>query len=278
MSRKSELDQYYIKNELCPKMLKIILTKCIPETKYFLDGCAGKGKLITLLRELYGKNRVFAFDLDPKGDHIKAENFLEHCLLCSENTVTSICFPPFGKKASKAIKFFNKCASVSKFIVTVFPISVKKQYVQSKLDPNFHVIFSKDLPNNSFILNEKPYHVNCCFQIWEKLEYKRRVFKQTRYPSSPHFKFVDKNQNPDVAIIFTGRRAGEILSCTEAAKYSSVYYIKIYDNILKKEKNIYKVDLTETANSSVGQKNVSKPEIIYAINLLMIKLTLPFLI
>lgn len=277
MSKRNELDQYYLDPILIPEMLYIIRKVCVPTTRYFLDTSAGKGELISLLRGLYGKNRVFAFDLDPKGDHIKAENFLEHCLLCAENTVTTICFPPFGKKASKAIKFFNKCAPVSKFIVTVFPMSVKKQYVQSKLDPHFHVIFSRNLPQNSFILNEKPYHVNCCFQIWERLEYKRKTFKVTKFHSSPHFKFVNKDQNPDVAIIFTGYRAGKIISCAEASKRSqkTLFYIKITDDVLKEDDNIYKLDMVEVANNTVGQNTVTKPEIIYAINLLIIKLTLP---
>ena len=277
MSRKSKYDQYYISPEKIPWMLNIILEKCVPITDYFIDTAAGRGEIAVHLRKIFGPNCVFAYDIDPKANFIQSENFLDHRLLCAESTATTICFPPFGKKGSLAIAFFNKCAKVSKFIVTVFPMSAKKQYFQSKLDPYFHITFSANLPRNSFILDGKPYNVKCCFQIWEKLEYKRKIFVQTKCPKSSHFDFVDISQNPDVAIIFAGCKAGKIISCKEALKYSETYYIKIHDDILKKDNNIYKLDISEVARCTVAANCVAKPEIVYAINLLIIKLLMPYI-
>ena len=280
MSKRNALDQYYLTPELFPLILEIIITRCIPETQYFMDTSAGRGEMIALLIKKFGRDRVFAYDIDPKGPFILSENFLDHDLLCSESTVTTICFPPFGTKGRLAIAFFNKCATVSKFIVTIFPKTAKKQYFQSQLDPHFHVIHESDLPHKSFVLNGKPHHVNCCFQIWEKLEYKRKIYKVKYHLTSPYFSFVDKHQNPDCAIINTGGKAGKILSCTEASEYAEkvVYYIKIHSDILKERDNIYKLDLSKVASNTVGQKGVSKPEIIYGIELLVIKLTLPSVI
>lgn len=275
MSRRNALDQYYLVPELFPLILEIIITRCIPETQYFMDTCGGNGEMAALLIKKFGRDRVFAYDIDPKGSFILSENFLDHDLLCSESTVTTVCFPPFGSNNNLAITFFNKCTRVSKFIVTILPMSAKKQHFQSQLDPYFHVVHESELPHKSFILNGKSHHVNCCFQIWEKLEYKRKIYKKKMNPTSAHFKFVDKTQNPDVAIIFTGCNAGKIISCTEAARYTSVYYIKITDDLLRENDNIYKLDLSKVASNTIGQKGVSKPEIVYGVNLLVIELLVP---
>lgn len=272
MSRKSKYDQYYINPERIPWMLDIILKKCVPTTDYFMDVAAGNGEIAARLRKICGDSRVFAYDIDPKADFIQSEDFLKHNLLCSESTVTTICFPPFGKNVSLATRFFNKCTKVSKFIVTIFPMSIKKQYFQSKLDPYFHIISSADLPYNSFILHGKSYNVKCCFQIWEKLEYEREVYTRIKHLNSPHFDFVAIDQDPNVAIIFTGRKAGKVISCKEALKYTKVYYIKIHEDILKENSNIYKLDMSEVANCTVAINSVTKSEITYAINLLMIEL------
>lgn len=278
MSRKNKLDQYYLTPEMFPLIFEVMVVRCIPETHYFIDTAGGKGEMIALLIKKFGRNRAFAYDIDPKGPFILSENFLEHDLLCPESTVTTVCFPPFGTNNNLAIAFFNRCARVSKFIVTILPMSAKKQHFQSRLDPYFHVIHESDLPHNSFILNGKPHHVNCCFQIWEKLEYKRKIYKRVKNPTSPHFKFVKEAENPDIAIIFTGFNAGKIISCREAAGRNTVYYIKIIDAVLKKDNNIYKLDMTEVAGNVVGQHSTSKPEITYAINQLVIELVLPQII
>jgi len=278
MSKRNALDQYYLTPEMFPLILEVMIVRCIPETRYFIDTAGGKGEMIALLIRKFGRNRAFAYDIDPKGPFILSENFLEHDLLCPESTVTTVCFPPFGTNNNLAIAFFNKCARVSKFIVTILPMSVKKQYFQNRLDPYFHIIHESDLPHNSFILNGKSHHVNCCFQIWEKLEYKRKIYKRVYNPISPHFKFVKRTQNPDVAIMYTGCKTGKVLSCDEAARYNKTYYIKIIDDILKKDNNIYKLNFDKIANNTVGQRCVSKPEIIYGVNKLVIKLTLPQII
>lgn len=52
MSKRNELDQYYLDPILIPEMLYIIRKVCVPTTRYFLDTSAGKGELISLLRGL----------------------------------------------------------------------------------------------------------------------------------------------------------------------------------------------------------------------------------
>lgn len=274
MSKKSKYDQYYTESETALRLFNIIIQICT-ETKFFLEPSAGKGVFSSLLMDKYGKDRVFAYDIEPKANHILSENFLDHNLLCSESTVTTILCPPFGYHNVLAITFFNKCATVSKYIAAIFPRSANKHSFQSKLNPYFHIIYNENLSYNSFVLNEDLYNVDCCFQIWERLEYKRRTDKMRSKVTtiSPHFAFVNKDQKSDVAIIVSGTKAGKVISCKKATNYSedSVYYIKIYDELLKK-KNIYKLNLVEEANNTVGQNSVSKPEIVYAINLLIIEL------
>lgn len=274
MSKKSKLDQYYIKAKVADHVMGVTIQKCVPYTKYFVEPAAGKGTFSALLIDRFGKTRVFAFDIDPKANHIKLQNFLEYILQCETNTVTTILAPPFGWRAKLAIEFFNRCAGVSKFIVAIVPMSFKKHSIQSKLNPYFHTTHSEDLPHNSFILNEKPYHVNCCLQIWERLEYKRKTDKLKVNSTSKYFDFVKKNQNPDVAIVYIGNKAGKIISLAETLKYSRemIHYIKIKDELLKLGDNIYRLNRTKMTDKTAASHIVLKPEIIHAVNLLMIKL------
>jgi hypothetical protein len=41
--------------------------------------------------------------------------------------------------------------------------------VHKQLDPDFGLYFSEILPKNSFVKDGKPHDVNCCMQIWSKV-------------------------------------------------------------------------------------------------------------
>ena len=65
--------------------------------------------------------------------------------------------------------FFNHAATFSDLIAFIVPAKWNSSWkVQFQLDKNFGLYYSEVLPKNSFILDEKPYNVPCCMQIWSK--------------------------------------------------------------------------------------------------------------
>lgn len=72
--------------------------------------------------------------------------------------------PPFGRSSSTAIKFFNKAAVFSDCIAFILPRTFKRVSVQNRLDLNFSLIYTEDLPLKPCSFTPKM-NAKCCFQI-----------------------------------------------------------------------------------------------------------------
>jgi len=72
--------------------------------------------------------------------------------------------PPFGRSSSIAIKFFNKAALFSDCIAFILPRTFKRVSIQNRLDLNFSLIYTKDLPVKPCCFIPKM-EAKCCFQI-----------------------------------------------------------------------------------------------------------------
>src|SRR4030067_1504602 len=59
--------------------------------------------------------------------------------------------PPFGKNCSLAIAFINRCAYFSHTICMILPATFNKMSIQKQINLNFHLAFTKDLEEDSFI-------------------------------------------------------------------------------------------------------------------------------
>ena len=86
----------------------------------------------------------------------------------------------------------------------------------------FHLIFSMDLPINSFLVNKIEHDVPCVFQIWEKKETNREIPKKEK---PKNYEFVKKKENPDISFRRVGVYAGKIDKETEKSEQSH-YFIK----------------------------------------------------
>lgn len=156
-----QLDKFYTKEELAIELIdktKKILN--LNENTLYLEPSAGSGNFSRHL------NKVHAFDIKPEGENIKQANFLE--LDLEYNDYVAIGNPPFGNRCSLAIDFFNKCSFHSKSIAMILPITFLKWSVQKHLNPEFKLIYTENLEENSFTLSGEEYSVRCCFQIWTK--------------------------------------------------------------------------------------------------------------
>ena len=162
-----------------------------------------------------------------------------------------------------AIKFIKKSTEFCDSVSFILPKSFKKDSLKKHFPLNFHLICEYDLPNNSFIVDEKKYNVPCVFQIWIKKKENRKIPKKL-VPNK--YKFVKKPEPHDISFRRVGVYAGEINKITEQKSVQSHYFIK-FDNPLTDEIfNKLSTIKYSCKENTVGPKSISKPELIKEFN------------
>jgi hypothetical protein len=131
-----------------------------PENEMFLEPSAGSGSFSDLPKN------IEAYDIKPENDNIIEADFLK--LELSREDYITIGNPPFGKKSSLAIEFFNKTARHSKVVAMILPSTFMKWSVQSKLDPSFKLVEYKKLEEESFTFQGAGFSVRTYFMIWTR--------------------------------------------------------------------------------------------------------------
>lgn len=132
---------------------------------------------------------------------------------------------------------------------------------------HFHLIFEIDLAEKSFLVNDIEYDVPCIFQIWK---YKNEERKQIKKIQPLNFKFVKKEDNPDISFRRVGVNAGTIMKEINNKSFQSHYFIKFTNN-KKIYENLDKLKLIKfNFNNTVGRKSISKPELIKQFNKFLI--------
>ena len=266
--KRNTIDKYYTKD--------VVVEQCINQVKKYIkilkddliiEPSAGNGAFISRIKELSPKNYKF-YDLEPENKEIIKEDFLELDFTQFNNEYNKIHIignPPFGRQASIAIKFIKKCCKFSNTISFILPKSFKKDSMQKHFSSNFHLIFQTDLIENSFLVNDNESDVPCVFQIWEGKDYIREKIKKIE---PLHFKFVEKDSNPDISCRRVGVNAGIIMKEDGVSNKSiqSHYFIKFTNNKTVDE-NIEKLkSIKFDFNNTVGPKSISKPELIIEFN------------
>lgn len=255
---KNKLDQYYTNKKYAKYVLDIV-SKKIQLNKYdiLFEPSAGTGSFYNLLDN---KKRI-GIDLEPKCKGIIKKDFFEYDYSKLKGKVLTIGNPPFGKNSSLAVKFFNTASKFSDTIAFIIPRTFNKASIQSKLNSKFHLLFNEDVPDNSFIYNEKEYNVWCCFQIWVKKSYDRK--KQKRYSIKDvknYFKLTNKD-NSDFAIQRVGNAAGKIKNI-DYKKYAKASHYFIKSNNSTTLNTFKKCNFDNVKYNTVGNPSISISELI----------------
>lgn len=251
------IDQYYTKPEIAKSCYDFLCKNIsINEYEIFLEPCAGAGSFFNL----FPKDKRVGIDIDPKCDNVLKQDFLSFKYESNKKFIT-ISNPPFGKNSSLAKKFFNYAAKFSNVIAFIVPKTFKKVSTQNQLDLNLYLKYELDLPDNSFIFNNKEYSVPTIFQIWVKRNIKRsKVILPLVHKD---FSFTTK-LGADYSIRRVGVLAGKINNSLEFAE-SSNYFIKsnINKNLLyNRFEDLYN-DFNIAAKNTAGNPSLSKTELIY---------------
>lgn len=258
--KRNIIDKFYTSPKIARKYFKYIKKNInIKKKDLIIEPSAGNGVFIPLIKKI-SDNYLF-YDIKPDNKEIIKQDYLKlntKKILLNNNKIHIIGNPPFGRQSSLAIKFIKKSCEFCDTISFILPKSFKKNSMRNKIPLNFHLIFQKDLPNNSFIINKNSYNVPCVFQIWVKKNFKRK--KQTKVISK-YFNFVKKNQNPDIAIRRIGVNAGKLYINISDRNENSHYFLKIIKNKNKIIK-LLQQNKYNKFNNTVGPQSISKSELI----------------
>lgn len=273
--KRNPIDKYYTKDTIvnvCLQYVKKYIS--IAKNDLIIEPSAGNGAFILGIK-LLSTNYLF-YDLEPELENteiIKQDYLLLDLKNINNNNnnnntkkIHIIGNPPFGRQSSSAIKFIKKSCEFCDSISFILPKSFKKDSLKKSFPLHFHLIFEIDLPEKSFLVDGKEYHVECIFQIWEKKTFCREVVEKVE---PINFAFVNKMENPDISFRRVGVNAGTIDTNIHEKSIQSHYFIKftneksVYENIQKF------LNITYEFNNTVGPKSISKQELIRKLNPLL---------
>ena len=269
--KRNTIDKYYTSVDVATKCAELIKQHVtIAQNDMCIEPSAGNGAFIQCIKTLF--TAYIFYDLEPEHGEIKKQDYLSLDTTDIEETYNRIHIvgnPPFGRQSSLAIKFIKKSTKYCDSISFILPKSFKKNSLKKFFPLNFHLILEYDIPKNSFLVNGKQHDVPCVFQIWVKKDIKRTPPVKL---IPKHFTFVKKNKDHDISFRRVGVYAGKIDIETENKSTQSHYFIKFKDvevneELLEKIKNIY----FECSDYTVGQKSISKQELIKEFNKLFPK-------
>ena len=267
--KRNTIDKYYTKSNIVDDCIKIIKKYIrISKNDLIIEPSAGNGAFINQIKILSNNYRFY--DLEPENNEIIKQDFLEldfEKIKEKYKNIHIIGNPPFGRQSSLAIKFIKKCCSFANTISFILPKSFKKESMKKYFSNNFHLIHEIDLPNNSFLINNIECDVPCIFQIWQ---YKDELRIEINKLSPINFKFVKKDENPDISFRRVGVNAGTITKNINDKSIQSHYFIKFTNNKTIDD-NINKLNKIQfNFNNTVGPKSISKQELILEFNKLLI--------
>ena len=171
MKKEKNLDQFYTHPSVAKKCWEHALNSLNEFTGSnakvnFLEPSAGTGAFFNLM-----PSGSFGFDLEPKSDGVKQQDFLKVDFEKLPPDLITVGNPPFGKKGKLALDFLNYSLPNSFFVGFIVPIQFRKWSIQKHIIKDARLISDISLKEDAFIFQDKPYKVRCCFQIWTKLNY-----------------------------------------------------------------------------------------------------------
>ena len=272
--KRNVIDKYYTKSEVVNLCIETIKNKINIDNKHLIiEPSAGNGAFLDSIKTLCDNYKFY--DKEPEHIGIVKQDYLE--LTFEEFTdyekIHIIGNPPFGRQSSLAIKFIKHSCKFCNTISFILPKSFKKDSLKKHFPLHFHLIEEKDLPTNSFLVNDIEYDVPCVFQIWEKKE-EKRIVADKLVPIGYSFKTMKEDENLicDISFRRVGINAGVVDTDISSKSKQSHYFIK-FDNIddfdinqkeefIKKFKNIN----FSSSENTVGPKSISKQELIREFN------------
>jgi hypothetical protein len=268
---KPKYDKFYTKQEVADMCIDFL--GCVNSFDCIIEPSVGSGSLI---KKFDGKS-VYGFDIEPEIAETRAiitkADFLTIPVeqLNKGDNIIVLGNPPFGRQNSLAIKFFNHCSNISNVncIAFILPKSFRKQSIQSKLNPFFHLEREMEIPEDAFEYKDQNYNIPCVFQIWIRKPERRPEIIQEKLESSQleFIKMTEPKTTNDaiVSIRRVGFYAGKAKRY-ENENNQSHYFLKVVNTRLADLVIEYLNSIHWEFNNSVGPRSISKQEFIRELN------------
>lgn len=263
------LDQFYTSNQIaisCIKDIQNIIQNYNNLT--WIEPSAGNGSFINPVLEQ--NLSLIALDIEPHHEKIIKQDFLSWKPPSQDKNYLVFGNPPFGPQSKLTKAFIKHAASFAHFICFILPRSFLKPSMYNAFPRQFHRIFNKELPNNSFVINNEPYDVPCIFEIWEKKDILRELPIQEKPVG---FTFMKKNQSHHIGVRRVGVNAGRTNSNTTDLNPQTHYFIQLNNtNPEDIDMIIDKMNKIQFPSNTTGPRSLSKPEIIKEMNQIIQKI------
>ena len=261
------MDQFYTRDVIADYCFTQLQRYLPTDVDLFIEPSAGRGSFYKLLP----LTKRIGLDLDPQCAGIDKMDFFNYTIPTVSRVVVVIGNPPFGRISSLAIKFFNHTAkhpNVS-FIAFIVPRTFKRTSVQNRLDLDFHLLYTEDLPLKPCCF-EPAMNAKCCFQIWERCAVKRNpiILPITH----PDFEFLplgpkDSHGQPtppdgaDFALLAYGGRCGRIMTTQlETLRPKSWHWIRSRIDVIvllcRFRQLNYSISDDTVRQNSIGQREL----------------------
>lgn len=259
--RANSKDQFYTDESVAKRCIESILSIC-PSTRSYLwiEPSAGNG---SFLKNTPAGIESTGIDIDPKLEGCVKGDYLKWNPPQTSKKILVFGNPPFGKQSSLAKGFIDRSCKFASVVAFILPKSFTKPSMYNAFDRKFHLIHTKELEKDSFVINGSKYDVPCVFQIWEK----RDVDREVEVKVEPQgFQYVKGSEVYDIALRRVGVYAGR---CYRGYDFSvqSHYFIKFDEEVVGKlDKIVEKINQHIFPSNTVGPRSLSKGEVNVVLN------------
>lgn len=255
-------DQFYTNENIAKSCIHNIISLLPFVEKYlWVEPSAGNGSFLNNIPLSYEK---IGLDIEPKAINIVEQDYMKW-IPPTHKDIIVFGNPPFGRQSSLAKSFIVKSCGFAKVIAFILPRSFIKPSMNNAFDLKFHLIYSEELPKNSFVLNDSKYDVPCVFQIWQKKDTDRSIEEKV---SVFGFEYVKPTEIYHIAFRRVGGLAGKCYN-NDGSEFSiqSHYFIRFNDDILcYRDTIIEKINMHTFPSNTVGPRSISKSEANIVIN------------
>lgn len=257
MGKKSELDKFYTNPTIVDSLLAYL---DLTGYDLIIEPSAGNGSFYHRLPP----DHSIGLDIAPESEGIQEQDWLSYEIPDSFSNVLIVGNPPFGERNHLSKSFIEHSIGFNNVNTIAFVLpNVFKKHTNQKIFPReWRLAKVIDLPDNSFLVDEKPYHVPCSFFIWTKISGIMDLrFKEELYQTHPDFTFSNEN---DFDFFVMGASPSVLKDKGEISKNNRGYYLKSNIGVEKLKRNIRNIRWKEHGNSSAngGVSWFSKPEFI----------------
>lgn len=210
--KKNELDKFYTQKNIAAECIEY-LKLYINDKTILIEPSAGNGSFSDLIE-------CIAYDIAPENDRIIKKDFFD--VVIKDENICVFGNPPFGNRSNLAKQFISHALNAG-IIAFILPEVFMKFTYQQIFPSSWKLVHQNKLENNSFLLENKEYHVPSVFQIWikdcdkEDLRAKKIIITETN-----DFSIVGKHDSSGVIFSF-GASPSKIIH-REAVKESNRGY------------------------------------------------------